>query len=121
MRFPKDMRVAGYRPPQWSEDGSTLFFGDRAARAETDAGRASRAGRATRRRASRCGTGRTCASSTSRKSPPAQDRQRTTPVAWHVGANSVARLSDDPYETIQFSENGTTAVANDEGSVRRAS
>src|SRR5207245_11565474 len=25
--FPKSLRVASYRAPQWSDDGSTIFFG----------------------------------------------------------------------------------------------
>src|SRR5262249_25084583 len=43
-----------------------------------------------------------------------QDRTRTTPASWRVGANTIARLSEDPYETVQIGESGT-AIASDEG------
>ena len=48
-----------------------------------------------------------------------QDRSRTTLVAWHVGGPSVVRLSDDPLETVQLSENGAAALASDEGPYAR--
>ncbi len=110
--FPKGFRVAGYRAPQWSEDGSTLFFGTAPREMKPATERA-----------------------TPGALPPARvqvwhwkdarqfhqqevqgvaDRQRTTPVAWHVGAATVARLSEDPFETTQLSDNGASAIALDE-------
>lgn len=103
------MRIAPYRTPQWSEDGKTIFFGI-----------APREPRVT---------------PTPGDLPPArvqvwhakdvrqfhqqqvnatQDRQRTTLVAWHPGATTVARLSTDPYENVQVAPGGTAVVALDQ-------
>src|SRR5512146_1653135 len=111
--FPKDQRVASYRRLEWSDDGSRLFFGI--------------APRDPRIVPVRRAPG---------ELPPArvqvwhwkdlrqfhqqevnanQDRQRTTLVAWRVGAPAVTRLSADPLETVQLSENGAAALAVDEG------
>jgi len=48
-----------------------------------------------------------------------QDRQRTIPVAWKVGASSIVHLSDDPLEVVSLSENGSAALATDEGPYAR--
>ena len=115
--FPQLMRVASYRPLEWSEDGARLFFGI--------------APRDPRIVPVRRAPG---------ELPPArvqvwhwkdlrefhqqevganQDRQRTTLVAWRIGAPTVARLSTDPLETVQLAENGAAALAIDEGPYAR--
>ena len=111
------MRGTAYRPPQWSEDGSTLVFGV--------------APREPKMTSERRAPG---------ELPPArvqvwhwkdvrqfhqqevnavQDRQRTIPVAWKVGASSIVHLSDDPLEVVSLSENGSAALATDEGPYAR--
>jgi dienelactone hydrolase len=106
------LRIAAYRAPQWSEDGSTLFVGV--------------APREPKPAPVRLAPG---------ELPPArvqvwhwkderefhqqevnaaQDRQRTMLAAWHVGAPTIVRLSDDPFETVQLSELGNVAVALDD-------
>jgi len=115
--FPAGLRVAAYRPPTWSDDGSTLFFGVAPREPKTTVERRAPG-----------------------ELPPArvqvwhwkdvrefhqqevnanQDRSRTTLVAWHVGSPSVVRLSTDPLETVQLSENGAAALATDEGPYAR--
>ena len=108
--FPARMRVAAYRPPQWSDDGKTLFFGTAP------------------REAKAAVTGRGAV-------PPArvevwhwkdlrqyhqqdrqgsQDRQKTQLVAWHLGPNKLVRLADDSLDTVQLSENESVAIVSDE-------
>ena len=110
--FPKGLRVASYRNPQWSEDGSTIFFGlalrepkvtpERRAPGELPPARV------------QVWHWKDLREFHQQEVQSAQDRTRTTPAAWHVGANTIARLSDDPYEAVQIGENGTTALAMDE-------
>ncbi len=111
--FPAGLRVAAYRSPSWSDDGATLFFGIAPREAKVTPERRAPG-----------------------ELPPArvqvwhwkdvrefhqqevsanQDRSRAALVAWHVGSPSVVRLSDDPLETVQLSENGAAAIATDEG------
>jgi dipeptidyl aminopeptidase/acylaminoacyl peptidase len=111
-KFPKELRVAGYRVPQWSEDGTTLFVGlaarepkvipDRRAPGELPPARV------------QVWHWKDLREFHQQEVQGVQDRQRTTPAAWHVGANAIVRLSDDPSETVQIGENGSTALANDE-------
>jgi dienelactone hydrolase len=116
--FPNDMRVAAYRAPQWSEDGSTLFFGI--------APREARPAPAGSRMAGDYAPARVqiwhandVRQFHQQEVNAAQDRQRTTMVAWHVGQNSVVRLSTDPYETVQLSELGNVVMATDEAPYAR--
>jgi len=117
-RFPSDMRVASYRALQWNGDGSALMFG--VAPREP--------------RMPPAGRGTTPAPTPARvqvwhwkdlrqfhqqEVNAAQDRQRNLPVTWHVGGNSVTRLSDDYYEALQFSEQRTAALANDQTAYTR--
>jgi hypothetical protein len=110
--FPKGLRVASYRTPQWSEDGNTIFFGlaprepkvtsERRAPGELPPARV------------QVWHAKDLREFHQQEVQSAQDRTRTTPAAWRVGANSIARLSEDPYETVQMGENGATALALDE-------
>jgi hypothetical protein len=111
--FPANMRVAAYRAPQWTEDGATLVFGI--------AGRDPKPVPAERRAAGELPPARVqvwhwkdLRQFHQQEVNANQDRQRTTPVAWHVGAPSVARLSDDPYENVQLSDAGNIALAQDD-------
>jgi dipeptidyl aminopeptidase/acylaminoacyl peptidase len=116
--FPKAMRVAGYRAPQWSEDGSTIVFGI--------APREPKPAPADRRGPGEYAPARVqvwhwkdVREFHEQEVNGAQDRQRTTPVAWHIGSASVTQLSDDPYETVQFSANGNVAFATTEAPYAR--
>jgi dienelactone hydrolase len=116
--FPKDMRVAAYRPVQWMDDGNTIVFGI--------APRDPKPVPAERRAPGEYAPARVqvwhwkdVREFHQQEVSAGQDRQRTTPVSWHLGSNTVSRLSTDPFETIQFSENGTAAVASDEGPYAR--
>ena len=111
--FPANMRVAAYRAPQWTEDGATIVFGI--------AGRDPKPVPAERRAAGELPPARVqvwhwkdLRQFHQQEVNANQDRQRTTPVAWHVGAPSVARLSDDPYENVQLSDAGNVALAQDD-------
>jgi dienelactone hydrolase len=111
--FPAGLRVAAYRAPAWSDDGSTLFFGvaprepkvtpDRRAPGELPPARV------------QVWHWKDVREFHQQEVSANQDRSRTTLVAWHVGGPSVVRLSDDPLETVQLSENGAAALATDEG------
>jgi hypothetical protein len=110
--FPKGLRVASYRAPQWSEDGSTVIVGlalrepkvtpDRRAPGELPPARV------------QVWHWKDLREFHQQEVQGAQDRTRTTPASWRVGASTIARLSDDPYETVQIGESGT-ALASDEG------
>ena len=110
--FPKALRVAGYRAPQWSEDGTTLFVGLAAREPKVSSER--RAPGELPPARVQVWHWKDLREFHQQEVQGVQDRQRTTPAAWHVGANTIVRLSDDPYETVQIGENGATALANDE-------
>ena len=107
--FPKEMRVAGYRPPLWAEDGGAVFFGiapreakdphqwnaAQPARVEVWHWKDSREYHQQDRQA-------------------AQDRQKTQLVGWRLAANQVVRLADDSSDAVQLSENQRVALVTDE-------
>jgi len=111
------LRGTAYRAPQWSDDGSTLVFGvaprepkmipERRAAGELPPARV------------QVWHWKDVREFHQQEVGAVQDRQRTTPVAWHVGANSIVRLSDDPLEVISLSENGSAMLATDEGPYAR--
>jgi len=116
--FPTEMRVAAYRPPQWSEDGSTLVFGiaprepraiviDRRGNGDLPPARV------------QVWHAKDVREFHQQEVNAAQDRQRTMPVAWHVGSTSVARLSMDPNEAVQFVEGANLALATDDAPYAR--
>ncbi|HEY6829810.1 MAG TPA: prolyl oligopeptidase family serine peptidase [Gemmatimonadaceae bacterium] len=110
--FPANERVAAYRPIQWSEDGSTVFFGIAPRELKTTRMRVT--GEATPARV-QVWHWKDVREYHQQEVNAAQDRQRSTLVAWHIGAPTIVRLSDDPLENVQLSENGTVALATDEG------
>jgi dipeptidyl aminopeptidase/acylaminoacyl peptidase len=111
--FPSDMRVAAYRAPQWSDDGSTLVFGiaprepkaiviDRRASGDLPPARV------------QVWHAKDVREFHQQEVNSTQDRQRTMPVAWHLGSASVARLSGDLNENVQFAEGANVALATDD-------
>jgi dipeptidyl aminopeptidase/acylaminoacyl peptidase len=110
--FPAGLRVASYRAPEWSEDGSTLFFG--AALREPKVTPERRAPGEPAPARVQVWHWKDLRQFHQQQVQSAQDRQRTTPLAWHVGSTSAVRLSDDPYEQVQLADNETVAIAYDE-------
>jgi dipeptidyl aminopeptidase/acylaminoacyl peptidase len=111
--FPAGLRVAAYRTPSWSDDGSILFFGVAPREAKTTVER--RAPGELPPVRVQVWHWKDVREFHQQEVNANQDRSRTTLVAWHVGAPSIVRLSDDPLETVQLSENGAAALATDEG------
>ena len=115
--FPQLMRVASYRSLEWSDDGARLFFGvaphdpkivpTRRAPGELPPARV------------QVWHWKDLREFHQQEVNANQDRQRTTLVAWRVGAPSVVRLSSDPLESVQLSDNGAAAIAVDEGPYTR--
>ena len=108
----KTLRVAGYRAPQWSEDGSTLFFGvaPREPKVAPE-----------RRATGELGPARVqvwhwkdLRQFHQQEVQASQDRQRTSLAAWRIGTSNATRLSDDPFESVQIAENGKVAFASDD-------
>ncbi len=110
--FPHGMRVASYRRPQWDDDGGTLFFG--IAEREAKAPPANRVTGAMAPARVEVWHWKDLREFHTQQVNGAQDRQRTELVAWHLAQNAIVRLSANPFETVQFSENHKTAVASDE-------
>ena len=109
-KFPTGMRVAPYRRPQWSDDGSTLFFGiaPREAKpvpAERGAPAAARV---------EVWHWKDLREYHQQNRQSAQDRQKTHLVAWRLGQPAIIRLADDSMETVQLAENQKTAITYDE-------
>jgi dipeptidyl aminopeptidase/acylaminoacyl peptidase len=107
------MRGTAYRPPQWSEDGSTLVFGVAPREPKVTSSERRAAGELPPARV-QVWHWKDVRQFHQQEVSAAQDRQRTTPVAWKVGTSSVVRLSDDPLEVVSLSENGSAALATDE-------
>lgn len=107
--FPRGMRVAPYRVPQWSEDGTALFFGI-ASRDAKDIARWE--GPAPARVEVWHWQDRREYHQQDRQA--AQDRQKTQLVAWRLADNRVVRLGDDSLDTVQLSENQRVALVTDD-------
>lgn len=103
------MRIAQYRVPQWSTDGTTLFFGiaPREPRVTVVAGEMPPA-------RVQVWHAKDVRQFHQQEVDAVQDRQRTTLVAWHPGQTTVARLGTDPYENVQVGAGGAYAVAMDQ-------
>lgn len=115
--FPQLMRVASYRALEWSDDGARLFFG--IAPHDPKIVTARRAPGELPPARVQVWHWKDLREFHQQEVSAAQDRQRTTLVAWHVGAPSIVRLSADALETVQLSENGAAAIAVDEGPYSR--
>ncbi len=115
--FPAGLRVAAYRTPTWSDDGSTLFFG--VAQREAKVTLERRAPGELPPAKVQVWHWKDVREFHQQEVSAGQDRSRTTLVSWHIGEPSVVRLSVDPQETVQISENGAAALATDEGPYAR--
>ena len=108
--FPARMRVASYRAPMWSQDGSILFFG--IAPREPKPSNAPRIdSRPARVEVWHWGDIRQYHQQDRQAQ---QDRQKTHLVALRRDARSIVRLADDAMENVQLSENRLVAIATDE-------
>lgn len=110
--FPTEMRVASYRTPQWSEDGSTIFFGIAPRDPKVEVMRRG-AGDLPPARV-QVWHAKDVRQFHQQEVSSAQDRQRTTLVAWRPGQTSVVRLGDDPFEQVQIAANGAVVQTSDQ-------
>jgi dienelactone hydrolase len=106
------MRIAPYRTPQWSEDGSTIFVGLAPREARVVAER--RAPGALPPARVQVWHYKDVRQFHQQEVNAAQDRQRTTLAAWHPGQTNVIRLTEDPYENVQVAASGEVVVAMDQ-------
>jgi Tol biopolymer transport system component len=109
--FPSAMRVTAYRTPEWSDDGKTIFFGI--------------ADRDPKRTPERNADGlpparvqvwhyKDVREYHQQEVNAAQDRRRTSLVAWQPGANGIVRLTTDPFESVQIISSAGAVVATDQ-------
>ena len=110
--FPRDMRVASYRAPQWSEDGNTIFFGIAPRDPKVEIMRRG-AGDLPPARV-QVWHAKDVRQFHQQEVNSAQDRQRTTLVAWRPGQASVVRLGEDPFEQMQIAANGNVVQTSDQ-------
>ena len=110
--FPKGMRVASYRKPLWDADGATLFFG--IAMREPKAAPPNRTPGAMAPARVEVWHWKDLREFHTQQVNGAQDRQRTQLVAWPLARKGIVRLSENPFETVQFSDNRKAAIASDE-------
>lgn len=110
--FPRDMRVASYRRPQWDDDGTTLFFGIAPREARTPPQPRIPGAMAPAR--VEVWHWKDLREFHTQQVNGAQDRRRTDLVAWHIARDAAVRLSANPFEGMQFSENHKAAIATDE-------
>ena len=103
------MRIAPYRPPQWSDDGSTIFFGIAPREPRVEAARADMPPARVQ-----VWHAKDVRQFHQQEVNAVQERQRTTLVAWHPGQTTVARLATDPYENVQVGPGGAYVVAMDQ-------
>ena len=110
--FPKGLRVTDYRPPQWSEDGSTIFVG-LAPREQKITPQRLAPGELAPARV-QVWHWKDLREFHQQEVQAVADRQRTTLAAWHVGAPALVRLSENPFESVQLGETGQAALTLDE-------
>src|SRR6185503_18919943 len=107
------MRIAAYRVPRWSEDGSTIFFGVAAREPRPQPER--RTADALPPVRVQVWHAKDVREFHQQEVNATQDRERTLLAAWHVGsANAPVRLTDDLTETMQISERGNVVLATTE-------
>jgi len=107
-RFPTGMRVAGYRPPIWAEDGSALFFGIAAREPKASHWNGQQPARV------EVWHWKDLREYHQQDRQGSQDRQRTQLVAWRLGDNKLVRLATDSSDAVQLSENQRVALVSDE-------
>lgn len=117
-KFPSGLRVASYRALQWSGDGSALIFG--VAPREPRPPRPAAGARTTQAPARvQVWHWKDLRQFHQQEVNATQDRQRTLPVTWQLAANGITQLSTDYYETMQFAEQRTAALAGDQSAYAR--
>ncbi len=110
--FPKDMRVASDAAPQWSEDGSTLFFG--IASRDPKAASVAERGNGPNPAKVQIWHAKDLREWPQQKNSAPQDLTRTHLAAWHVGDKGIVRLADVQLPTVQLSANQKLGLASDE-------
>ncbi len=117
-KFPSGLRVASYRALQWTSDGGALIFG--VAPREPKPPRPP-AGAPSAKTPARVQVWhwKDLRQFHQQEVNAVQDRQRTLPVTWRLTANEVTQLSTDYYETMQFAEQRTAALAIDQSPYAR--
>jgi dipeptidyl aminopeptidase/acylaminoacyl peptidase len=110
--FPKEMRVAAYRAPQWSDDGSTVFFGiaSREPKPETPGGR----GNGPSAVRVQVWHWKDLREWPQQRQSANQDLTRTHLVGWRVGEHRIVRLGDEKMPNVQLSQNQKVALGSDE-------
>jgi dipeptidyl aminopeptidase/acylaminoacyl peptidase len=127
--FPKAMRVAEYRTPEWSKDGSMIIVGLRArdriaswSDSGSTGGRGANGGGRDTTRAKGDGEkpsdvqiwhARDVRIMPQQKAQEQQDMQRTLPAVWHLADGKVVQLGDDPLEPPRMLEGGRFAIETD--------
>ena len=107
--FPAGLRVAGYRPALWAEDGSTVFVGLAAREPkEPQQWNAAQPARV------EVWHWKDLREYHQQDRQAAQDRQKTELAAWRLADNKLVRLADDSSDAVQLSENQRVALVNDE-------
>ena len=111
--FPAKMRIASYRRPLWSDDGSVLFFG--IAPRDPRPPRPARGSDAPPLPARvEVWHWKDARQYHQQNRQSQQDRERTHLVAWAPGAKRVVRLADDSLDTVLLSETEKVAIAADD-------
>ena len=128
--FPQAMRVAEFRTPEWSKDGSTIVVGLRGrerstgpadttiARRDSGANGASRDTTRAKGEPEKVSDvqiwhARDVRIMPQQKAQEQQDMQRTVPAVWHLADGRVVQLGDDPLEPPRLLEGGRYAVETD--------
>ena len=125
--FPAAMRVAEYRTPEWSKDGSSILIGlrprDRVA-GRTDSASANGANGTARDTTKAKGEpekvsdvqiwhARDVRIMPQQKAQEQQDLQRTLPATWLIADGRVTQLGEDPLEPPRLLEGGRYAIETD--------
>jgi hypothetical protein len=99
--FPVGVRVAEARRPEWSDDGSTIFFGVRA-RENADSARGRSGGDAPKVSDVQVWHSQDVRIMPMQKVQESQDLQRSLLSAWHLGDGRIVRISRELYETTRL-------------------
>ncbi len=110
--FPAGMRVSSDTAPQWSEDGSTVFFGiaPREAKVTPPANNAN----GPKPAKVQVWHARDLREWPQQKNSADQDSKRTHLVAWRVGDSHIVRLADQLVPALTLSTNQKVALGGDE-------
>jgi len=106
--FPVGMRVASYRLPLWSEDGTALFFGIAPRQLKDQPWSGAQPARV------EVWHWKDLREYHQQDRQGSQDRMKTQLVAWRVAENRVVRLADDSLDTVQLSDGQRIGLVSDE-------